>query len=245
MFKICNIQQHLQNFERMICFKQDIAAGAVLSSVDANLKSYELHFQYYTPKLLANIPKTVVYPHQEIEYYPSNPVAGVAGTEFTLNFNALNLSGVPRKIIMWVSESHSDIIGIKTSTGPASGNLLKTDTAKSKINSVSITYGNRQSSLANATIEDLYEISKKRGLNLTYKQSTSYVGTYYAFEFGEDIPLSENEAPGLNSTPQLSMTVKAVDIDNVSRNWQLNTVIFFDGVVTIVNGGSCIKQRNI
>lgn len=228
------------NYERMICLKS--VTGVTYTNVRATMNEFELHFAYSTPKLLTNIPNSVVYPYHYVDFYPQALNGTIADDDdHTINFNALNLSGIPRKMIVWVSELRSDLLGA------SSTNLNKTDTSKSIIEGISITFANKQGILSGADKRDLFEISKKNGLlGLSYSQTTKWVGSYLSLNFGEDIPLSEQMAPGSLANPQLSYKITFKRLPNSGdRNYQLNTALIYEGACTIIKNSSAIKQLSV
>jgi hypothetical protein len=121
---------------------------------------------------------------------------------YTLRYNQINLTGVPRRMIIWVSEKYSNLLGTADLT---KNNLLKTNTSKAKITNININYSGRPGILGDADEKDLFYIAKKNEcLSLSYSQFSKHVGSYIALNFGEEIPLGEGEAPGSSGNPQLS-----------------------------------------
>ena len=90
-------------------------------------------------------------------------------------------------------------------------------------------------------------MSKMRGLNLSYTQCVEFVGGYYKLNFGEEIPLSEDLAPGVQGVPQLRFTVEFSRIgqDTTTTLYQLNSAIIYDGTCTVIKNSSCIKQKSV
>jgi len=155
------------NHERMICIKKALNAHVTINSITARLDKFELHFAYSTPKLLSNIPNSVVYPYHYVDYYSQDvskdiatDVAGDAQVG-TVNFNAINLSGTPRKLIYWISEKNDQITGIGDTPKSLVQNLRKTDTAKAYITSTSITFANKQGILSEADDKIFLKFLKK------------------------------------------------------------------------------------
>ena len=79
-----------------------------------------------------------------------------------------------------------------------------------KIKSLSILWNNQSGLFSSASEQDLYNISKRNGLNLTYNQWAKYRGGVMCIEFGKDIGLLDNEAPGCQGqyTIQIQMDVE-------------------------------------
>ena len=84
-------------------------------------------------------------------------------------------------------------------------------------------------------------------LGLSYSQTVKWVGSYLSLNFGEDIPLSEQMAPGSLGNPQLSfkVTFKRLLDDPVNRKYQLNTALIYEGACTIIKNSSAIKQLSV
>ena len=145
-------------------------------------------------------------------------------------------------MIVWISELREDVIGM------TSAKLNKTDTSKAIIENISITFANKQGILSGADKRDVFEISKKNGLlGLSYSQTVKWVGSYLSLNFGEDIPLSEQIAPGSLANPQLSfkVTFKRLPDDPVNRKYQLNTALIYEGACIIIKNSSAIKQLSV
>ena len=124
------------NHHRMLCIG-NINAGLTINSVTPTLTDFELYFAYSTPKLLANIPNSIVYPYQFIDYYPtavSGSTATVAGANATVSFNAINLSSVPRKLIIWVSELNANLLPVSLLT-----NVFKFSDRSALLNAIILT----------------------------------------------------------------------------------------------------------
>jgi hypothetical protein len=228
------------NHGRMLCFKSNVT-GVTYSNLRAKLDAFELHFAYSTPKLLSSIPNSVVYPYQYVDHYSQGAKAVADDNDYEIKFNTINLSGVPRKMIVWVSEVKSDILEFNNA------NLIKTDTSKAVIKNISITFANKQGILSEADEKDLFQISKKNGLlGLSYSQTKKWVGSYLSLNFGEEIPLPESLAPGTLGVPQLSFNVKFIKLPgSETRNYELNTAILYEGACTIIKNSSCIKQLSV
>jgi hypothetical protein len=114
------------------------------------------------------------------------------------------------------------------------------------ITKIAIKFGNKDGILSGADERDLFEISKKNGLfGLSYSQCSKWVGSYLSLNFGEKIPLADNEAPGSFGQPQLSFNVTYKNISDATIRYQLNTAILFDGTCTIIKNSSAIAQTTI
>jgi len=228
------------NLDRMFCLSSALD-NAVSYANTISIERFELHFSFTKPKLLSGLPSQIVYPYQQIDYSSMDEkeiaIANGESAELDFNFNQLNLTGVPRRMIIWISEKSGNYAG-------AAGRLLPS-VSKSLITNININYNGRPGILGDASQEDLYDIAKKNGLNLSYKQYSQYVGSYLALNFGEEIPLGEGEAPGSSGAPQLSFKVKAKNIGAASARFELNCAIIYEGTCAIIRGGGAIKQTAV
>jgi hypothetical protein len=73
---------------------------------------------------------------------------------------------------------------------------------------------------------------------LSYLQCFKWVDLYLSLNFGEKIPLSDNEAPG-------SFIVIYKNISTSTIRYQLNTAILYDGTCIIFKNSSAIVQTTI
>jgi len=107
------------------------------------------------------------------------------------------LSQVPRKLYLFVRNQRS------SSNQNTSDSFLK-------IKGLSILWNNQSGLFSSASEQDLFNISKRNGLNLTWNQWAKYRGGVMCIEFGKDIGLLDNEAPGCQGqyTIQIQMDVE-------------------------------------
>jgi len=219
-----------------------------LTSFTANIATnggVSLFFRYITPKLLDRIPKQLVYPYNELLVTISSQSGSIAaGASAVMNMNALNLESIPRRLYVYAREQDNDIQGF--------ANLWKTDTY-AQIENININWANKAGVLSSAQQQDLYQICRRNGCNLSYSQWLVYTGGVMAIDCGKEIGLSSLEAPGLLSNPQLSMKVTLKNITNLNPliggavragrtiNYSLYVIVVYEGTTSIVNG-NIIKQ---
>jgi hypothetical protein len=81
-----------------------------------------------------------------------------------------------------------------------------------QINRLNILWNNQSGLFSSATSQDLYEVSRSNGLNLSWSQWDKFRGGVMCLEFGKDLGLLDNEAPGVQGqyTMQIQMEVKNV-----------------------------------
>jgi Major capsid protein V20 C-terminal domain/Sputnik virophage major capsid protein 1st domain len=219
----------------------DNSGGTTLSSISVTLGAPTLLFQYKTPDQLQKIPSSRNYPYYEIQRYPTdNNSALGAGLSVILPSSNIQLNSIPRMIYVYARKRNSDLT------------FLDTDTFLS-IESISINWANNSGLLSSATKFDLYQMSKKNGCALNWRdwsgESSPYnsgstvsaisgVGSILAIEFGTDIGLRSEEAPGMNGTYQLQLSVNVTNRSAASITPTLYVVVVNEGVFTIENNSA-------
>ncbi len=157
--------------------------GAAITSVGVTMyQAPEILTTYLTPDLTQAIPQLQVLPYYNSQDYIKNIGSLADGQSTRVISDSIRLSQIPRKLYLFVRHQRS------TSTQNTSDSFLK-------ISGLSILWNNQSGLFSGATEQDLFEISKRNGLNLTYPQWSKYRGGVMCIEFGKDIGLLDNEAP--------------------------------------------------
>lgn len=204
-----------------------------------------LFFRYLTPSLLQNIPMENVYPYYVLQRYPTELGLIAAGAPFSVNSNNIQLNSIPRRIYILVRRRNQD------------RTFLTTDTF-ARIQNVQINWNNDSGLLASATEKDLYHISIKNGLCMSWNQwkgragdstnnvvvpplplfpanSVTTTGGILCLEFGSDIGLEDGQAPGLIGTYQLQMTISGLNPSTEAINLVLYVITVSEGVMTVTD----------
>lgn len=173
---------------------------ATLNAPVVNFSNPVLLFKYITPSLLQKLPRSISYPYFSIDRYPTTSLQAFTPNSIqTISSNNIQLKSIPRKIYVFARRQNSD------------ESFLTTDTYFS-IESVNVNWNNESGLLSSATKQDLYNISKKNGVNLSWSQwagnygfvgntpantqQIGLVGGVLCLEMGTDIALREDECPG-------------------------------------------------
>lgn len=224
---------------RMWC--HDNSGGTTLTSVAVTLGQPILLFEYKTPPQTEPIPRSISYPYYEIQRYPTEAGASIAsGASTILSSSNIQLNSIPRHMFIYARKRNQDL------------SFTDTDTFFS-IERVSINWANNSGLLSNATKRDLYAMSHKNGCNLSWTQwsgESNYLmsgstiqeingpGSVLCVEFGTDLGLELNEAPGLNGTYQLQMEVTVQNRSAASIIPALYVVVVNEGTFTIENNSA-------
>jgi len=181
-------------------------------------------FTYVTPPRNMRIPRSLQYYYNDVDRYET--VIGTAnfnGAYQTMISNNLQLNSIPRFLYIFVK---------RNTQGQATAHQATSSCdAYASLQNLRINWNNKNTLLSNATREQLYEMSRKNGVDLswgewsaedsfmTYNNTnhpTSAVdnincvyglGSVICIEFGTDIGLDDGEAPGLIGTYNLQVQV--------------------------------------
>lgn len=105
-------------------------------------------------------------------------------------------------------------------------------------NPITITWNNQQF-LASSSTEDLYNISTKNGCTMSYSQFVNRTGSVICLDFGTDIGLESNEAPGMLGNYQLSLNCRFRNTHpTASITPTMYVVVVYEGVVNINDGAA-------
>jgi hypothetical protein len=214
--------------------------SSVISNLVVNITGLTMYFRYITPKLLEQIPKQIVWPYHEFLISSTTLQTPIQpGASAVINMSAINLEAVPKRVLVVVREQDSDLL-----SGPL--NFTKTDTY-ARIDQISVNYGNDQGKLSSASPQDLYNIARRNGVNLSWVQWNGDgqgmgVGSVLPLDIGKDIGLDELNCPSKLSNPLLSMKLNFTNL-NLSRaiTFSLFVFIIYEGSAAM-NHGSVTKS---
>jgi hypothetical protein len=209
-------------------------AALVEPVVTARTTESYVYMNFLTPDALQIIPDINNYPYYEPTLYtttlPGQIPAGA--TQQIINMNNIQLNSIPQRLLIFIDEPDSQ------------ASPYKPDTFAS-IQSVNISFDNRDSLLAAAQPIDLYNIAAKNNTNLTWTEWNRDVGSVLCLNFGEDIPLRANQAVGLRGSYNLRMQItynnvktstsalNGVPIQVPMEGVSLQVLVFGVGVMTI------------
>ena len=245
----------VQTFTCTVNWKNDLsymwshsdAGGGTLTDITVTLGQPSLLFHYITPPITMNISPMNQYPLLIIDRYPTDANAAVAaGGSTTLSSSNINLNSIPRMMYIFARKRNSD--------------LTFTDTdSYFGIDSISVNWNNNAGLLSEASKQRLYQISVKNGVNMNWMQwsaepshylgngvdnSIGGTGSILALEFGTDIGLRDDEAPGLLGNYQLQLDLEVTNRSPDSITPTLYIITHSEGVFTIDNARS-FKQIGI
>jgi hypothetical protein len=191
------------------------------------------------PSPTQSVPRSTTFGWTKSQAYFStdNNVADAASTD--ISTQSVNLGAVPHRCLIFAAKNQS--------------RLTATDSDGSlKINSLQISFDNRDGILSGAVTHDLWQLSAANGIELDYNQfsgkqlvamaagakvTASTIGSVILLNFGKDIPCSPGTAPGSTGSYPFQVTA---NVTNTTGEAQANVVLyaicFWDSIATITDG---------
>jgi hypothetical protein len=233
---LCNVQNMqfvfaLSNLNNVIW--SHAASGNTISSISTNILSASLMLNFVTPDPAQYvIPYSISYPYYEVIQYPTiQSIATPAQASATAVMSSVTLRSIPRRMFVYLRQQTSDW----SSTSDISQDVF------ARITNIRVTWAN-EDYLASASEYQLYQMSVKNGLNLSFNQWQDFVGSPLCVSFGDDLPCGSLEAPGKGGSFQLGLQVQYQN-PNLSNavHYDLKVVVVSEGTATCI-GGSVYMQ---
>jgi hypothetical protein len=216
-----------------------VTTFAPTATVVGRVVDAAVYVNYLTPDALQIIPPINNYPYYEpIVNVTSGPVFVDAAASGQINMNNIQLNSIPSRILLFVDERDGAAMSWRPDT-------------YCRIDSVNISFDNRDAILSGATTVDLYNIAAKNNTNLTWTEWNRDTGSVLALDFGEDIPLRSNQAVGLRGSYNLRIIVNFTNVKTRAENAdvQYAAVPLPYGVnltcVIISTGVMTVAQQNV
>jgi len=202
---------------------------------------------YISPKETMPIPPICVYPYFNYSRYSTDLgttiPAGDAGanppvlSSATIVAQNIQLASIPKRLIIFVRPQNSIL--------ERSPNISD---HFANITNLTINYNNNEGLFSNADAHDLYIMSRTNGLNMSWEQWSGgpvysdagpFIGTLggpIIVEFGKDIGLDGNEAPGKLGNYNLLVQVTANNQNQTNEMLPtLYVIVISEGSVTCEN----------
>jgi hypothetical protein len=202
-----------------------------------------IQFTYYTPKESQMIPQDLIscYPYFDIQRFPTDISAAIGTGRQTMVTNNIQLSSIPNKIYVFIRPRN---------------NLLYSDCTMTDtycaIDKLSIQYFNRTGILNSASRNQLYQISKKNGCNMSYEEwsgdsvypcgqfTNAYntVGSVICLSPALDFGLNSLQAGGKIDHNTLQIEITFRNLSTVITAYTMYVVVINEGVFTIAPGST-------
>jgi len=200
----------------MFCFPVTITGG--------QLPNPAMRLCYLTPLSLQPIPLVNKYDYYSINRYPTTAGSGTvaAGASGTVDAQNIQLSGIPKLVYIFIRQRNSD-------------RAFGESDAYARINQIRIQFNNKNALLGSATSRDLYEMSVRNGLQMSWSQWYKHTGSVCVIDFANDIGLDASEAVGSRGQYQFQVSVDFTNPGTNAKNYVLYTVPVNPGVFTIAD----------
>jgi hypothetical protein len=216
--------------------------GVNISSATCNIGSGsteppQLLVNYLSPPLIdmGKIPRSVNYQYYRTSVHSNDyNVSVLPNGKRQLQSNSIQLSTVPRSIYIYANRPEND-------------RTFETTDTFFRINGISLNYLNVSGQFGSMTVNELYQMSRKNGCNLSFNEWSGKTGSLDGTSDGlvgsvlkidiSDLHVNSSVASGMALNSQLSYTI---DIENVNQvdtlGVQITTILVYDGLMTIQNG---------
>lgn len=200
------------------------SGGNTLSTVRASFyRAPEILTMFITPNQIDkyqiyDMARFYMWPYMdmgEIQQTASQSVVSDATANFSLSSFAIN--SIPNKLIVYVRRQISD-------------RSFSTTDSYARIESLNITVNNISNILSGASVQDLYNISAKNGLDMDWTQYNAFSSGPLSLKFGDDIYLRPDQAPGLLTQTTISIQCTARNISGSSVNYVLYCIPMQEGI---------------
>lgn len=221
---MCNVNQLSFNLR----FKADTSRAWSHSSLgnaitNVTCKFYqapELLVEYHTPAMLDRLPEVQTLSYNKCEEYLRAVPTLSAGASTTVLSDSIRLSQIPRSLYLFVRHAESET-------------NFQFPQSFLTIDNLQLNWSNQTSLFSGATKQDLYEMSVRNGLNVSYPEFSKYRGSVLCIDFGKDLGLLDSEAPGTQGSWTLSTQLTVRNTSGANFTGMFYMVVVKQGTVSI------------
>jgi hypothetical protein len=180
----------------------------------------DLLINYITPSLMQPIPAVQILPYHKLNSYRRAVPSLAAGASTQVLSDSVKLNQCPKSMMLFCK--HSD----------ASQNEFTSDSFLA-LENVSISFNNRSALLSSASPQELFEISRRSGLDMSFQEFSQYRGSVFKCDFARDIGLSDDEAPGALGQYTLAVQANLTNRSTAAFEGDFHVVLFMEGTISI------------
>lgn len=227
LFSVNNIQLQLQLGEFSRMWSHDSTNGCTITTLTGRFTTTpELTLCTISPSPLFTPPPMQIYPLTNIVRYTTPGPTGVTyGQTFTIANQAIQLKDVPSRVYVFCRRT------------AASRTYDDTDTYCT-LTALNIQFNNKSGMLAGASSKDLFMISARNGLQMSWNQWDNYTGSVMCVDFGKDIGLTGADAVGVLGTYNININCTFRSNYASATDVELTIVPLDEGVFTCDIGTS-------
>lgn len=177
---------------------------------------------FMTPQAVQPLPAMISLPyHKSNDYMRQSPVLN-PGEQTTINTNSLKLSQIPKRLMIFAKQQYSDL-------------TFKSSDSFARIDRIAILFNNESNLLGNMTSAELYEVSCRNGLDMSWAQWYKHRGGVLSIDFGRDIGLPSNLSPGCRGDFTIQVEVTFTNISPYVKTFELWTNYVLEGTYEIAD----------
>ena len=200
-----------------------------------------LLLEMLTPKVGFSLPKQVVYDIFEMtQYVQAGGAVSAGGTATLTNNNNKMSNSVPSRIFVFARR------------GPNSLTMEQGNTFLG-IQSLSVQMNNRSGLLADATPQQLWDLSRTNGLEQEYEEwvmrkfgNTVLSGGIICLDPAKDLSLDVDQTNGSSGSVEISITAQVQNNDVVDyANVELVIVGLYEGVLNLLDGTKFTYEQGV
>lgn len=214
----------MNTLNRVWCHGVDPTRSQV-TGLSVAIERFSIRCRFVTPKSDFPIPRSLIMPYVQYAPFATSPTTVASGGSATLTCTNQVLGSIPESIYIFVKRSDAE-----SYTDPDC--YLYTDSAL-RIDNLNIQFGNRSSLLANYSSQDLFRMSSRNGLNMTYPDwygssnaagDTFGSGSFICIDVANDLGLKVGEAPGTMCNLNLTVQCTFTNFGSQPRNAQVTVI---------------------
>lgn len=183
----------------------------------------KLNVLYYTPQDDVDIPNEIILPYKQPQIEIQNCPAGVNGT---INSNNIRLNQIPESCYIFVAQRNSN-------------KVLNFADTYGRITNVNIKWKNQTGILSGFAEKDLIEMAVYNGFDSNVDEVLSGRGIVLKLNFGQDVPLDDNESPGTRGDYNWQVDITYADVPNQPNNDVVLTQVFVLNGHAIISPNEC------
>lgn len=213
------------------------SSGDPLTDVTVSFyQAPELLIRYFTPDQNQALPNLQVLPYIKYNDFVRQGITlqpdGTPGSSQTIVSDTIKLNQIPAHILLFARRSRG------TTT-------FATADSFANISAVSLLWNNESNLLTSATEQQLYQISKRNGLNLTYPQWNKYRGSVFKCQFGLDVGLIQGLSPGVMGQFTLQATVTFNNKNTVPVEYEFYLTTLLVGSAELTENSLALNLGNL
>jgi hypothetical protein len=215
---------------------QGTSGSINITSVSAVINSASLLLQQYTPEASIEQPLQMVLPYSQVtRYQTQGPTVTPFQTGISITANNLQFNSIPRYVFGYSSRPDQSRTSFMTDA------IFPLSNPLSLGKPVNFLFDNRPN-LNTATAWDLYLMSVRAGLMMSWTQWSSQVGSIVCVDLGAgDIGLQDWQSPSVTGNYNVQISMVFDNPFNETINMVLNILAVYDGTFNMRNNVTTVS----